>query len=314
MVVFGRVLFALPFVAVGVMSVYAGLGGLPSEGHPAFLVVFGLVFAGAGGWQVFQAVRASRSEESRRPLVEAGEVSLAPLRPVHYRTSGLALRTAAEIYGPLLASLPVSQFTPRPGRKLPMEISLADRGAPRETVVFTAIWCAAVVPLFVLAALSGSAGATLFMLPFVAVAVYFASKVARRWLGRRKLARVEIDQEPVYLGNDIEIYVEQRGPALLLNFEVRLECEEAVTYVEGTNTRSEQTLVHSETLSQDITVRLGSGDVLVKELRATLPLSPHSFKSEHNQISWRVVVNAVIDGWPDYEEGFEFRALPRVSQ
>ena len=30
----------------------------------------------------------------------------------------------------------------------------------------------------------------------------------------------------------------------------------------------------------------------------------HSFRSEHNEISWKLLVKGAVAGWPDYERSF----------
>ena len=185
----------------------------------------------------------------------------------------------------------------------------------RGPIAFALFWNVFVWPFFLGAIGSGSIFVTLFSLIFVGVGVYLGFSVTRRWLSRRKLGRVEIDAEPAYLGSELRIHVEQGGPARINRFRVNLVCREEVKYTVGTDTRTENHDVIDQLLLEDVAFRIGFREQKSQELSAELPAGgPPSFASEHNTVAWSIRVRAEIDGWPDYDELFAFRALPRPGR
>jgi len=39
----------------------------------------------------------------------------------------------------------------------------------------------------------------------------------------------------------------------------------------------------------------------------------HSFRSGHNEVSWKIVVKGDVAGWPDYERSFPLIVYPCVN-
>jgi hypothetical protein len=143
---------------------------------------------------------------------------------------------------------------------------------------------------------------TLFILPFafaglvlvLAILWGFFRLVVRLLVGR---VRLEISRHPLVAGGRYEVYVEQSGTLALRDVLVTLACQEAATYRRGTNTVTDKKEVFSLELT-DSENDGGAAD-LAGGLRRTLAVPPgamHSFASQHNKITWRVVVSGRAAG------------------
>jgi hypothetical protein len=89
------------------------------------------------------------------------------------------------------------------------------------------------------------------------------------------------------------------------SFEVSLICEERVTYRQGTDTRVESRRVYDEMIYSRQKIETQPALPFETKLAVEIPpASMHSFKAEHNEIIWRIVVRGRVAGWPDYERGF----------
>jgi hypothetical protein len=90
-----------------------------------------------------------------------------------------------------------------------------------------------------------------------------------------------------------------------------LTCEEAVTYRQGTNTRTETRQVFRQDLFHRENFVIQGGLPFETEFVLSLPVGVmHSFKAEHNEINWSLVVEGEVAGWPDYKRSFPLIVRP----
>lgn len=315
----GKILFALPFAGMGAFTTFIGARTLFTDGASGlFPLAFGLVFAGVGVWQIVKALRETRSVEElaarERPqaLPVSDVLPLAP-RPTGYRVSARGGPTAREVYAPVLDSAPLPKLAARPGRVFGASLGLAQKSMKVE-LVMAVLWNGLSWPMFLGAVATGAIFPSLFMLVFVAIGAWLALRVIGRFLGRRKLAVVEVDAEPAWLGDELRVYVEQSGPANIISYRVNVICREEAKYTVGTDTRTETSDVFDASLVEEFAIRLGFGERWTRQLAVALPATaPASFAASNNRVDWLVRVQAEIDGWPDYDELFQFRALPRLG-
>jgi hypothetical protein len=178
---------------------------------------------------------------------------------------------------------------------------------------FSVLWLGAVTPGLVGAVLEGRMAISAILLLLVLVGAALLVDSARKFLGRMKLPRVEVSAEPVYLGDELDVRVDQPGRARVTRLCVDLVCSESVSYTVGTTTRSEDHVIVSTSVLDAPERVVAAGEVWSHALRLRLPADGlHSFKSKNNAIAWGLRVRAEIAGWPDYDELFELRALPRI--
>ena len=305
-------LFAVPFLAVGAFGVVHAV-----KTHDAMVLLFTGVFGGAGVWQIVRALRDRRTPESLTggappPRLATGASSAAVVRG--YREAAPRGRTAAEVYAPVLASAPLPKVRTTLGRSLAVALGVPSANDAIAPLVFGGLWTGLTGPFFIATLRSAALGQAAFSLCFVAVGLGIGSIGLRKLLARMKLPVVEIDAEPAYLGDDVHVRVEQRGPAKVLRLQIDLECRETARYTVGTDTRTEEAEVWTASLYDEPMGEIRRGERAVAEGRATLPASlPHSFEARNNAIVWAVRVRADIDAWPDYDERFVLRVVPRVA-
>lgn len=303
------VVVALPFVALGAHFAWSALrsGQLVGAG-------FGALFAGVGAWQIVRAIRDRRTPEALAGGAAAPQLApSAPAGLAGYRESAPRARSAAEVYAPVLASAPLPKVRAELGRSLAVALGVEPVSGVVFTFAFCALWLGGTVPAMVVALRAGSFGGAAFMLLFVAVGVGILWAGASKLLARTKLPRVEVDAEPAYLGDDLVVRVEQRGPASVRRLQVDVECRETARYTVGTDTRTDTSDVWAASIYDEAPGEIVRGDGVVVEGRVTLPAGlPHSFKAPNNAIEWSVRVRADIANWPDYDERFELCVVPKV--
>jgi len=87
-----------------------------------------------------------------------------------------------------------------------------------------------------------------------------------------------------------------------------------VTYRQGTDTRTEQRRVYDEMIYSRQKIETQPALPFESKLAVEIPPgSMHSFKAEHNEITWRIVVRGRVAGWPDYERGFPIVVHPQPA-
>ncbi len=140
--------------------------------------------------------------------------------------------------------------------------------------------------------------------------VYFSRTLIRRLSVAPPV--VEISEHPLTPGRSYEVFVAQAGSARLSSYSLRLVCEEQATFQQGTNTRTEKYLAAEYSLEHRERLELRRRTPL--ELRATIEIpahAMHSFKSEHNEIRWKLVIVARRAGWLDLYRSFPLIVLPQ---
>ncbi len=154
---------------------------------------------------------------------------------------------------------------------------------------------------------------TVFVIPFMVVGVALVAYVVRQLLITTGVGatRIEISHHPLIPGQQYEILVAQAGRLTMNSLQVVLACDEKATYQQGTDTRTETRRVHQESvfLRTDFEIHPS----LPFENRCALCISSsamHSFKSDHNEVHWKLVVKGDVAGWPDYERSFPVIVYP----
>jgi hypothetical protein len=126
---------------------------------------------------------------------------------------------------------------------------------------------------------------------------------------------VEVAAQPLYPGDSYEVLFRQPGPLRLAALRVLVVCEESATAGAGEDARTETRLVHARTLCDREPAIAGRGTPL--EVRATLRVpagAMHSFRSEHNQVSWLVRVEGRGRGGFRFTNDFPFLVHPPPRQ
>jgi hypothetical protein len=145
----------------------------------------------------------------------------------------------------------------------------------------------------------------------LAWALLFGGFLHHLRLSRLPPPTVEVSAQPLYPGDSYELLFRQPGPLRLAALRVLVVCEESATCDDGGDARTETRLVHARTLYDREPAVAGRGTPL--EVRATLRVpagAMHSFRSEHNQVSWVVRVEGRGRGLFRFTNDFPFLVHP----
>ncbi len=148
---------------------------------------------------------------------------------------------------------------------------------------------------------------TLFIIPFVLVGIGLIAFFIRQLLVTTGIGPtlVEISDHPLYPRDRCRLFVTQSGQLMMNSIQVLLVCEEEATYRQGTNTRTETRDVYRQEILRREAFEVHRGLPFEAECELGIPAGAmHSFKADHNEINWKVVVKGDVAGWPDYKRSF----------
>jgi hypothetical protein len=184
--------------------------------------------------------------------------------------------------------------------------------------LFAVLWNAVLALLAVNAGLDLLSGRIDWLLlavlvPFAAVGVagvvvFIRSLVLATAVGTTQL---EISAHPLRPGGTYEALLAQGGSGTFRDLELSLELEERATFRQGTDTRTERIVVWKAPLGSWHGLQLAPGTRF--EARATIHVpatAMHSFASEHNAVSWRIVVRGQPTRWPAFTRAFPVVVFP----
>ncbi len=213
-----------------------------------------------------------------------------------------------------------SDMVNSPGTKLRYRLPIAT--SPGWALFGTLLACLGwngIVGVFLAVAINGHLagepdwGMTIFLAPFVLVGLFLVAALVRQLLLTTGVGptRVELSDHPLHPGSRYEVFISQSGRLPLDSLELELRCEEQATYREGTNTRTEMRGVYSERLycGEGLKVQRSTPFQATCEL-VVPPGAMHSFKSEHNSVTWRLVVQGRVGGWPNYRRDYPVIVFP----
>jgi hypothetical protein len=154
---------------------------------------------------------------------------------------------------------------------------------------------------------------TLFLVPFILVGaglVWYTVKQFRIATGVG-LTLVEISDHPLYPDREYRIAVTQAGRLKMHSLAVLLVCEERATYQQGTNTRTDVRRVVMQPVLRREAFEIQPGAPYEAESEVRVPAAAmHSFRADHNEIGWSLVVQGDVAGWPSYERNFPVVVYP----
>ncbi len=157
---------------------------------------------------------------------------------------------------------------------------------------------------------------TLLSLPFLVIGlalVYFLYRQFRL-MTRIGSTRIEISHHPLYPGGEYDLFVSQAGHLTMKSLEVVLQCEEQATYRQGTDTRTDTRCVLESPVLTARDFEILPARPFESQCRVRIPpCAMHSFKSDHNQIGWRLLVRADDVRGRDYQRAFPVIVHPRAN-
>ena len=214
----------------------------------------------------------------------------------------------------------VASITDSPGTKLRYRLPIGT--SPGWALFGTLLACLgwnATVGVFLVMAVNGHLAGepdwamTLLLVPFVLVGVFLIAALIRQLLLTTGVGptQVELSDHPLRPGSRYEVFLSQSGRMPPDALELQLRCEEQATYREGTNTRTETREVYTERLYRSNGRKGRRSMPFQATCEFTVPAGAmHSFKSEHNSVTWRLVVEGRVAGWPDYRRDYPVIVCP----
>ena len=107
----------------------------------------------------------------------------------------------------------------------------------------------------------------------------------------------------------------QGGRLDLRSLEVLLACDEKATYHQGTDTRTEMRRVYERAIHRAAATEIRPDTPFAAECRLEIPAGAmHSFKADHNEILWRLVVRGEPVGDPSALSDRLTQLLTRLEQ
>jgi len=123
--------------------------------------------------------------------------------------------------------------------------------------------------------------------------------------------QIELDRYPLVCGKSCTVSVTQFGRVRLKLFDLLLDCNEEVTFRDGTEYRTECQQVSQTRIYRSRGVQLNPANAFTVNCRFTIPpTAMHSFQSPHNRVMWSLSVLCTSRGWPDQLTTFPLLVLP----
>ncbi len=154
---------------------------------------------------------------------------------------------------------------------------------------------------------------TLFIVPCVLLGLAAIGFFLRQLLVTTGIGPtlMEISDHPFEPGGQYCLFLSQSGRLTINSMGVWLVCEEAATYRQGTNTRTETQEVHRQELFCRQQFQIERGLRFETEIELSVPEGAmHSFKADHNEINWALAVEGDVVGWPRYKRSFPVIVRP----
>ncbi len=309
----GEVAFSSALFMLGVVSLTALVLAQTLSASPPFppgfgfwvlvLVLSSFVLLGGGG-VVWTILHASVTRERRSALVG---------RAVHLDLRGSAEEAdAPRVVFPNIPS--DANLTNSPGVKLSYRLPVVQSPAWRLIFasVFGLIWNISAAVLIFFAMRSVISGRpewflVMFIIPFVAVGAWVVRDFVRQILIQTGIGptQVEISDHPLRPGASYQVYLSQGGRLWMRSLALSLVCEEAATYQQGTDLRTETKSVFDRQIFRKTDFRIDPGLPFEHQCAVEIPAdAAHSFQSEHNAVNWKLVVRGEADAWPPFERAF----------
>lgn len=203
--------------------------------------------------------------------------------------------------------------------RLPIEVSPA--WWLFATLLFSLVW-SGMTAVFALAAIAdlerGEPNWLLMALTLAAVAVgiwsgyHFLRQISLHT--RVGPTYIEISNHPLLPGRDYKLHLSQAGRMHLKKLRVTLICEEEATFLHGTDVRTEVAQVFDAEVANFRGLVVRPGTPFEELLHFQIPLSAmHSFKSSHNAVHWKLIVDLEAKGAGSQRRSFPIVVYPAVK-
>ncbi|MEX0675955.1 MAG: DUF3592 domain-containing protein [Pirellulales bacterium] len=154
------------------------------------------------------------------------------------------------------------------------------------------------------------------LIPFVAAGIALAVYLVRQILVITGVGptRIEISDHPLVPGRLYELFLSQAGRLTMRSLEVWVACDERATFRQGTDTRTETQRVYQARCFVRESFQILQGLPFESRCQVCVPQGAmHSFLTDHNEVSWKLIVKGSVNNWPDYQREFQIVVNPDVN-
>jgi hypothetical protein len=180
-------------------------------------------------------------------------------------------------------------------------------------LAFALLWTGFSVFMFVMAWREKEAFISLFLvigLVMIVAALWrFFSKL------RLSAPMLMISHTELCVGERFNLDYQQtfKGASDVTKASISLVFQEAATYTQGTDTRTDRHDIVVET-HEIPGRRFESGEVLQQSFSMMVPADAmHTFIAKNNELQWLIRVHVDIVDWPDMKEDYPIRVLPQKT-
>ncbi len=184
-------------------------------------------------------------------------------------------------------------------------------------VVFALFWTSISVFMFIMAWNENEVPAILFISLFVLIGLVMLVAALWRYLSRLRLGSpvLTVSNSELQVGERFNVEYQQafKVASEVSKASVSLVFQEAATYTQGTDTRTDRhtNIVETHEIPGR---RFEAGEALQQSLSMAIPSDAmHTFIADNNKLQWFVRVHVDIVDWPDLKEDFELRVLPQKA-
>lgn len=157
---------------------------------------------------------------------------------------------------------------------------------------------------------------TFVLIPFVVAGIGLIVFFLRRLLVATGIGPtlVEISDHPILPGQPYRVFLSQAGRLRFKALELWLICEEEATFRQGTHTRTETQRVFQLPVFRREQFEVHRGRPFEAHCELLVPPGVmHSFKSEHNEVNWKLLVKGDVLGWPGFTRSFPVVVYPALN-
>jgi len=313
----GEALFFAGLFLLGSIALVVLIASVATESwlasHWAFwltvLVLLSFILIGSGG-AIYTVLQAGTSAERRAALAK--------------RARDIDLISDALPSSKDYPAVPRDgNLTNSPGITLAYRLPMT--GSPGWTLlaafVFSLVWNVLATVFVVVAINKHVAGQpdwllTIVTIPSVGVglwSIYFALRRLLVTIGVGPTS-IEISDHPLLPGHRYDVFLTQLGHLSINSLDVSLVCEEAATYRQGTNVCEDTRRVFEQCVYHRERFEIQPGIPFEHQCQLEIPRDcMHSFKSENNSVSWKLVVRGKPAGWSEYRRTFPVVVYPSVN-
>jgi len=184
-------------------------------------------------------------------------------------------------------------------------------------LAFALLWTSFSVFMFIMAWRDNTVAGMAFVSIFLVIGLVMIVAALWRFFSKLRLSApvLLISQTELRVGERFNLDYRQTFKAAsdVTKASVSLVFQEAATYTQGTDTRTDRQNITVET-NEIPGRRFEAGEVLQQSFSMAIPADAmHTFIAKNNKLQWFVHVHVDLVDWPDLKEDYEIRVLPQKT-